>query len=106
MWLLSGPPVAIVPDTTVLVRAVAPFVFDRMVTPAPEPRRVIPLLMSMYLLLMMNVPGPSMTICPAGQAFTAACIAAESSPPLGDNTAPHRVRLVGIPAPEGPPLDI
>src|SRR5215475_24275 len=54
----------------------------------------------------MNVPGPSLTIWPTGHAFTAACIAAESSPPLGDNTAPHRVRLVGIPAPEGPPLDI
>src|SRR5260221_9022364 len=99
MRLLSGPPVAIVPGTTVVVRSNVPLVFDKIVVPAPEPRRVIPLLTSTKLLTT-NVPGPSRTICPAGQASTAACIAAELSPALGDSVAPHCERFVGMPPTE------
>src|SRR5215813_11738402 len=88
-----------VPATTCEVRARAPFVLDRIVTPGPEPRSVMDEWTS-RLLLTMNVPGLSMTTWPAGQASSLAWIAAESSPPAGDRVAQIASR------PGTPPFDI
>src|SRR5271169_4083168 len=89
----------LVPATTCELRARAPFVFFKIVTPAPEPRSVIGLCINKKLFTV-NVPGLSMTTWLEGQVFNLAWIAAESSPPLGERVAQMAVRL-GI-----PPLDI
>src|SRR5882762_8813188 len=94
-----GVNIPVVPLTTVDVRAFAPFVFFKIVVPAPEPRRVIELWINKKLFTA-NVPGLSITTWPEGQLSNFAWIAAESSPPLGERVAQMVVRL-GI-----PPLDI
>src|SRR5882762_9447392 len=94
-----GVNIPVVPLTTVDVRAFAPFVFFKIVMPAPEPRRVIELWINNKLFTV-NVPALSITTWPEGQLSNFAWIAAESSLPLGERVAQMVVRL-GI-----PPLDI
>src|SRR5262245_15589645 len=88
-----------VPATTWEVRGRAPFVFDKTVTPGPEPRSVMDECTSRALLTT-NVPGLSMTTWPAGQASRLAWILAESSAPDGERVAQVVLRL------GTPPFDI
>src|ERR1700722_1726038 len=70
-----------------------------MVTPGPCPRTEMLLLIRAVVPCpdSRNVPAPSTTTCPTGQALMAACMALVSSPPLGDSVGPHCVVRVGMP---------